>query len=52
MQGKHDLTNIYCGKVAERYGIETAMDKHPVYTRLYLSLEGLAGYECADKHHH
>ena len=52
MQSKHYLTNIYCGKVAERYGIETAIDKHPIYTRLHLSLEGLAGDECGDKYHH
>jgi MOSC domain-containing protein YiiM len=52
MQSKHYLTNVYCGKVAERYGIETAIDKHPVKVSLYLSLEGLAGDECADKLHH
>jgi MOSC domain-containing protein YiiM len=28
MPGKYYLTNIYYGKVAERYGIETAIDKH------------------------
>lgn len=43
---------IYCGKVAERYGMETAIDKHPVKTNLYLSFEGLAGDECADKLYH
>lgn len=52
MKIKHYLTNIYCGKVAERYGIETAIDKHPVNTSLYLSVDGLAGDECADKLHH
>ncbi|AAZ24467.1 MOSC domain-containing protein [Colwellia psychrerythraea] len=52
MKNKHYLTNIYCGKVAERYGIETAIDKQPVNTSLYLSFDGLAGDECADKLHH
>lgn len=52
MQSKHYLMNIYCGKVAQRYGSETAMNKQSVNTRLYLSLEGLAGDECADKRHH
>ena len=52
MKIKHYLTNIYCGKVAERYGIETAIDKQPVNTSLYLSFGGLAGDECADKLHH
>lgn len=52
MKSKHYLTNIYCGKVAERYGIETAIDKQPVNTSLYLSVDGLAGDECADKLHH
>jgi MOSC domain-containing protein YiiM len=52
MQSKHYLTNIYCGKVAKRYGFETAMDKSPIKVSVYLSLEGLAGDECADKQHH
>ncbi|OUR75809.1 MOSC domain-containing protein [Colwellia psychrerythraea] len=52
MKIKHYLTNIYCGKVAERYGIETAIDKQPINTSLYLSFGGLAGDECADKLHH
>ena len=52
MKSKHYLTNIYCGKVAERYGIETAIDKQPINTSLYLSFGGLAGDECADKLHH
>lgn len=52
MKTKHYLTNIYCGKVADRYGIETAIDKQPVNTPLYLSLDGLAGDECADNIHH
>ncbi|WP_085296832.1 MOSC domain-containing protein [Cognaticolwellia mytili] len=52
MQSKYYLTKIYCGKVKKRYGIETAIDKQPVTTNLYLSIEGLAGDECADKIHH
>ena len=52
MKRKHYLANIYCGKVAQKYGIETAIDKQPASTSLYLSVEGLAGDECADKHYH
>jgi MOSC domain-containing protein YiiM len=52
MENKHYLRNVYCGKVAERYGMETAIDKYAVQTKLYLSVEGLAGDECADKLHH
>ncbi|MCJ8295219.1 MAG: MOSC domain-containing protein [Colwellia sp.] len=52
MKRKHYLAHIYCGKVAQSYGMETAIDKHPVSTSLYLSVEGLAGDECADKSHH
>lgn len=52
MKSQHYLTNIYCGKVAQRYGLETAIDKQPVQGALYLSPEGLAGDECGDKIHH
>ncbi|KGJ94625.1 MOSC domain-containing protein [Colwellia psychrerythraea] len=52
MNNTHYLTNIYCGKVAVRYGIETAIDKQPINTNVYLSFDGLAGDECADKLHH
>ena len=52
MKRKHYLANIYCGKVAQKYGIETAIDKQLASTSLYLSVEGLAGDECADKHYH
>ena len=52
MKKKLYLTNVYCGKITECYGIETAINKQPVKTSLYLSLEGLAGDECADKRHH
>lgn len=52
MQSKHYLTNIYCGTVVERYGMQTAIDKRLVKSNLYLSPEGLAGDECGDKDHH
>ena len=52
MKTKHYLTSIYCGKVAMRYGMETAIDKQAVNTSVYLSFDGLAGDECADKLHH
>jgi len=52
MNSQHYLTNVYCGKVAQRYGMETAMDKYPVEGSLYLSAEGLAGDDYAEKEHH
>lgn len=52
MNTKHYLTRLYCGKVAQCYGIETAMNKVSVVESLHLSFEGLAGDECADKIHH
>lgn len=52
MNSKHYLTNVYCGKIAQRYGIETAMDKSSVTSSLYLSFEGLTGDDYADKEHH
>lgn len=52
MKSQHYLTAIYCGKVAERYGMETAMDKSIVDGSLYLSVEGLAGDDYADKKNH
>jgi len=52
VKSKHYLNKIYIGTVAKRYDIETAMAKQSVNTRLYLSHEGLAGDECADKRHH
>lgn len=52
MKSKHYLTAIYCGKVAQRYGMETAMDKYSVEGSLYLSLNGLAGDDYADKKNH
>jgi len=52
MKSKHYLTKIYCGEIAQRYGIETAMDKSSVATSLYLSFEGLAGDDYGDKDHH
>jgi len=48
----HMLRNVYYGEIAQRYGMETAMDKHSVEGNLYLSFEGLAGDEHADQMHH
>lgn len=52
MQSKHYLTNVYCGKVAERYGMATAIDKDCVSTHIYLSYQGLTEDECGDTFHH
>jgi len=46
------LTNVYRGKVAQCYGIETGINKHPIDESLYLSFEGLEGDQCADLHNH
>jgi MOSC domain-containing protein YiiM len=48
----HPLNGMYCGKVKQRYSMETAIDKLPVTTSLYLTPNGLTGDECADKEHH
>lgn len=48
----HYLNGVYCGKIATRYGIQTAIDKHGVEQSLYLSLHGLAEDESADPKHH
>jgi MOSC domain-containing protein YiiM len=45
------LTAVYRGK-QQYYGIETAMHKSSVEGTLYLSLNGLAGDQCADLRHH
>jgi MOSC domain-containing protein YiiM len=52
MNKQHYLNKVYLGKVAQRYGIETAIDKQPIETDLYLSFKGLAGDQCADQRHH
>ncbi len=49
---KFTLTKVYCGQIAQKYGLETAMDKYPVDNDLYLSAEGLSGDDYADKEHH
>jgi MOSC domain-containing protein YiiM len=49
---RHYLNKVYLGKVAQRYGIETAIDKQSIETALYLSFKGLTGDECADQRHH
>ncbi len=52
MTQKYSLSGVYCGKVAYRYGVETAIDKFAVQEDIYLSPEGLEGDECADQKHH
>ena len=49
---KNYLNGVYRGKVAQRYGIETAIDKFPVEESLFLSFEGLEGDQSADLRHH
>ncbi|NRB42456.1 MAG: MOSC domain-containing protein [Pseudomonadales bacterium] len=43
---------IYRGKVAKRYGLDTAIDKTQTNKSLYLSYHGLDGDQSADKQHH
>lgn len=52
MINKYYLNGVYRGKVAQRYGIETAIDKYPVEESLFLSLNGLKGDQSADLAHH
>lgn len=49
---QHRLLGVFRGAVAERYGIETAIDKYAVEGPVQLSLTGLAGDACADQKHH
>ena len=49
---KNYLNGVYRGKVAQRYGIETAIDKSSVEESLFLSFNGLEGDQCADLEHH
>jgi len=46
------LRGVYRGKIAQHYGLETAINKSSVEESIYLSLDGLEGDQCADKHHH
>lgn len=48
----HYLENIYRGKVARRYGMETAIDKSAITGTIKLSMQGLDGDQCADQQHH
>ncbi|MGR5147081.1 MOSC domain-containing protein [Photobacterium alginatilyticum] len=52
MTQKYPLSGVYCGKVASRYGMKTAIDKSAVEVDIYLSEQGLEGDECADHKHH
>jgi MOSC domain-containing protein YiiM len=52
MNTQHYLSHVYRGKVAQRYGMETAIDKRPIESAVYLSFSGLDGDQCADKIHH
>ncbi|SFG00656.1 MOSC domain-containing protein [Neptunomonas qingdaonensis] len=52
MHNQHYLNSVYCGQVAQRYGLETAMDKTRVDKKLYLSDMGLEGDQCADQRYH
>ncbi|MGF1768848.1 MOSC domain-containing protein [Enterovibrio makurazakiensis] len=46
------VSTIYRGKVAARYGLQTAMDKVEIVGDVFLSKTGLDGDETADKKHH
>ncbi|PSW15578.1 MOSC domain-containing protein [Photobacterium rosenbergii] len=52
MSTTNKLTNVYTGKVAHRYGFNTAIDKVEVKGALYLTETGLEGDECAEMRHH
>lgn len=46
------LLGIYQGKVTQRYGMKTAMDKSKINGDVMLTFEGLQGDECAEKRFH
>lgn len=46
------LLDVYQGKVANHYGIDTAIKKQPTIADIFLSVNGLANDQCADKKHH
>jgi len=46
------LLNMYQGKIATHYGIDTAIKKQPTNADTFLSVNGLANDQCADKKHH
>lgn len=46
------LKGVYIGKVAQRYGLDTGINKSLVTNSLYLSPKGLAYDACADLDHH
>jgi MOSC domain-containing protein YiiM len=52
MSNQNYLDKVYCGQVAQHYGLETAIDKSAVNTDLYLSITGLESDQCADQRHH
>jgi len=52
MTKQNYLKGVYRGKVAQRYGIETAIDKNSVEESVFLSVNGLEGDQCADVRHH
>ena len=52
MLKKYYLKGVYRGKVAQYYGLETAINKVQVEKPLFLSVEGLEGDQCADFRHH
>ncbi|MEC6906744.1 MOSC domain-containing protein [Photobacterium piscicola] len=52
MTKENYLNSIYRGNVEFCYGLQTAINKSLAKGRLYLSLEGLEGDECADLRHH
>jgi MOSC domain-containing protein YiiM len=49
MQRNHQL---FFGKVKQRYGLNTAIDKTPIADGVFLTVLGFEGDECADPKHH
>ncbi|GAK86097.1 hypothetical protein JCM19238_3687 [Vibrio ponticus] len=47
MSQQYKLSGVYTGKVGERFGMTTAIDKSPITGEIYLSATGLEGDECA-----
>ncbi|MDA0148975.1 MOSC domain-containing protein [Vibrio sp. LaRot3] len=52
MSQSHPIEAIFAGKVAEKFGMRTAMDKQEIAGDVYLSETGLEGDECAETKFH
>lgn len=48
----YPIKQIFCGKIQQRYGLTTAINRSPVHTPTHLTFNGLEGDEFGSPHHH